>query len=532
MGSLFATLLQTIFILAIAPLAMGLVRFCKARLQGRRGASPLLPYYTFATLFKKQMVISTATSWIFKAVPFVVLSTSVMLAIVLPLLFVGGKLASLSDFLLVAGILMLGSIFLVLGGLDTGSAFGGMGSSREMTIASLIEPTIIMVFVAMSFVSGTFAIDGMVGQSLIFAHPYLFLSIFAFLLVTLAENARYPVDNPATHLELTMVHEAMILEYCGPYLAMLEYASAIKLTVFAILLSNFIFPASVFAVGGLGFFSILLAVALGILKVVVAMALLALLESTIVKMRFYRMQEYMSIAFFTALAGMLIALFSSVIKVEIGYPAFFGALAVFFVVLLFGRARSFAMVRYYGLSSLSIAGIALSLAFISPIAEKYHLWIFALVTVLIKTILVPFVLGYAKRKHKDLISAPSFLKPTSSYFVIVAILGVTLFVMKNTPIVGVVEFDVLLYVSIALIGIGLATMIIHRNILSQILGLLIMENGVTVFTLVTVKSLPLLIELGVFAIIIASAFILSILGMRIREFHGSVDTEELRNLTE
>lgn len=531
MNPILATLLQAVFILSIAPFAMGLVKFFKARLQGRKGASPFLPYYTLATLFRKELVISNVTSWIFRAVPFVVLSTSVILAFVLPLLFMGGKLASLSDFLFVAGILMIGSIFLVLGGLDTGSAFGGMGSSREMTIASLVEPTIIMVFAAMSFAAGTFAIDGMVGQHLLATHPYLILSVFALILVALAENARYPVDNPATHLELTMVHEAMILEYSGPYLAMLEYASAIKLTVFAILISNFIFPATVLTAVSFGLFSGLLSVGLGILKVIVVMALLALLESTVVKMRFYRMQEFMSIAFFTALFGMLIALFSSFIKVNIEYHAIFGALSVFFVVLLFGRARSSAMIRYYALSSLSIAGIALGLSFL-PFAEKEHLWIFAAVTFLIKVVMVPFVIKYAQRKHSDLIGAPTFLKPASSYFVILAILGVTFFIMQHTPILGIVESDTLLFVSIALIGIGLATMIVHRNILSQILGLLIMENGVTVFTLVTVKSLPLLIELGVFVIIFSSAFILSILGSRIREFHGSTDTEKLRTLTE
>lgn len=530
MNSILATLLQGIFVLAIAPFASGMVRFCKARLQGRHGASPFLPYYTFATLLKKQMVIPTAASWVFRAVPFVVLTTSIALAFVLPLLFIGGKLASLSDFLVVAGILMIGSIFLVLGGLDPGSAFGGMGSSREMTIAALVEPTIIMVFAAMSFVGGSFAIDGMVGQPIIWAHPYLLLSVFAFALVTLAENARYPVDNPATHLELTMVHEAMILEYSGPYLAMLEYASAIKLTVFAILLSNFVFPATVFVLGGT--VSILVAVLFGILKIVVAMGALAILESTIVKMRFYRMQEYMSIAFFTAMFGMLVALFSSVVNVSLEYHTMFAALAVFFVILLFGRARAQVMLRYYALSSFSIAGVAFGLSFVLGEEEKQHLWLFAIVTVLIKTILVPIVIRYAQRKHKELISSPSFLRPASSYFVVAIILGATFFVMKHTPIIGKVEFDTLLYASIALIGLGLATMIIHRNIFSQILGLLIMENGLTVFTLVTVKSLPLLIELGVFVIIVASAFILSILGSRIREFYGSSDTEDLRNLTE
>lgn len=531
MNPILATLLQAVFVLAVAPFAMGLVKWCKARLQGRRGASPFLPYFTFATLCKKEMVISDVTSWVFRAVPFVVLATSMILAFVLPLLFVGGKLASLSDFLFVAGILMIGSIFLVLGGLDTGSAFGGMGSSREMTIAALIEPTIIMVFAAMSFVSGTFAIDGIVGKSLIATHPFLLLSVFAFLLVALAENARYPLDNPATHLELTMVHEAMILEYSGPYLAMLEYASAIKLTIFAILLSNFIFPGTVLSAAGFGILSAALSLIFGILKVSVVMGLLALLESTVVKMRFYRVQELMSIAFFTALAGMLVALFSAFLNVSIAYHTIFGVLAVLFVVLLFGRARSYAMVRYYALSSLSIAGIAFSLSLFFP-EEKEHLLIFAVVTVLIKTVMVPSVIRYAQKKHKDLIGAPSFLKPASSYFVMVAILGVTFFIMQHTPIMGIVEFDTLLYVSIALIGIGLATMIVHRNILSQVLGLLTMENGVTVFTLVTVRFLPLLIELGVFVIIISSAYILSILGSRIREFHGTSDTEKLRSLVE
>lgn len=531
MNPILATLLQGLFILAIAPFAMGLVRFCKARLQGRKGATPFLPYYTFATLLKKEMVIPTASSWVFRVVPFVVLSTSVALAFILPLLFSGAKLASMSDFLVIAGVLIIGSIFLVLGGLDPGSAFGGMGSSREMTIAALVEPTIIMVFAAMSFVSGSFAIDGMVGQNLVWAHPYLLLSVFAFILVTLAENARYPVDNPATHLELTMVHEAMILEYSGTYLAMLEFASAIKLTVFSILLSNFLFPQTVIPVAMFGLPAVLVATGFMIAKVVIAMALLALLETTVVKMRFYRMQEFMSIAFFTSMLGMVIALFSSLVEIDLAYHTFFAVLSVFLVILLFGRARSGVMLRYYAFSSLAIAGIAYGLSKVFE-EEKSHLLLFALVTILIKVVVVPFVIRWAQRKHKDMLSSPSFLKPASSYFVAVVILAITFFIVKQTPILGLVEFDTLLYASIAMVGLGLATMIVHRNIFSQVLGLLIIENGVTVFTLVTVKSLPLLIELGFFVIIVASAFILSVLSSRIREFHGSTDTEKLRSLTE
>ncbi|HEX8974178.1 MAG TPA: NADH-quinone oxidoreductase subunit H [Patescibacteria group bacterium] len=531
MSQLIATLLQAAFVIAIAPFMSGIVRMCKARLQGRKGASPFLPYLTIATLFKKEMVISEAASWVFRAVPFVVLATSVSVAFILPLLFVGGKLASLSDFLIVGGILMIGSIFLVLGGLDPGSAFGGMGSSREMTLAALVEPIIIMIFATISFVTGTFAIDGMVGQSLIWAHPYLLLSVVAFLFVALAENARYPVDNPATHLELTMVHEAMILEYSGPYLAMVEMASSIKLTVFALLLSNLIFPSTVLGAAGVGIVSIATAFAYGIVKVVIVAALLALLETTIVKMRFYRMQEYLSIAFITALSGMVVAIFAVYAKIGITYYAMFGALAVFFVIFLFGHARSQAMLRYYALSSLAIAGIALSLSFIKE-DEKTHLWIFALVTIAVKSILVPRIIRSAQKKYKDVIDPRSFLRPASSYFIAVVILIATFFILENTPIVGLVEYSSLLYASIALVALGLATMIIHRNIFSEIIGLLVIENGIAVFTLVTVQSLPLLVELGVFIVTAVSVFILSILSARIRELHGSADTEQLRKLTE
>lgn len=531
MNQLIATILQTVLVVLAAPFITGLVRFFKARLQGRKGASPFLPYWTILTLFKKEMVIPEAASWVFRAVPFVVMGSSIMLASVLPLVFRGGSLAGLSDFLIVSGILILGSIFLVLGGLDPGSAFGGMGSSREMTIAALVEPAILMVFAAMSFVSGKFDIDGMISGQLVFSHPYLWLSVFAFFLITLAENARYPVDNPATHLELTMVHEAMILEYSGPYLAILEYASSIKMTVFAILIANFIFPSTVLHSAGIGIIPIAIAFAFALLKGIIFAGILAIVEMTIVKMRFYRMQEYLSIAFFIALSGMVFSIFTSYTNVTIGYHTLFSALSVLFVILLFGHARSQAMLRYYSFSSLAIAGIAFSLSMVFK-EEKAHLLIFAAVTVLIKSILVPKVIGLAQRKYNDLVDPRSFLRPASSYFLAIIVLAVGFFIVKHSPIIGLVESDSLLYASIAVVSLGLMTMIIHRNIFSEIIGLLVIENGIAIFALVTVRSLPLFIELGVFLVTIVTALILSVLSLRIRELLGSADTEQLRNLTE
>lgn len=306
MNSIILTLIQFVFLLAVAPFVVGFVRLCKARLQGRHGASPFLPYITYATLLKKQMVISKSTSWIFRLVPFVVLATTLFLVSLLPLVVFGGVFANLGHFMIVAGVLALGAAFLVMGGLESASAFGGMGASREMTLASLVEPAMIATFATFAVVTGTFTVDAMFAGAHVLTSPALIPAIAALVMIALAENARYPVDNPATHLELTMVHEAMVLEYSGPYLAMLEYASALKLTMFSLLVANVLFPMTLAAEVTL----VAIVVALGwmIVKVVVVSFLLAFLESTIAKMRFYRMQEYLTIAFFFALAGLVFAL--------------------------------------------------------------------------------------------------------------------------------------------------------------------------------------------------------------------------------
>lgn len=306
---LIPLLVQGLVMLLLAPLATGCVRFFKARLQGRHGASPLLPYVRFATLLRKEMVIPTTASWIFHVAPFAVVSTSLFIAFTLPLLSVAGAPLGLDNFIVFSAVLALGSVFLVLGGLDPGTAFGGMGASREMTLAALVEPAMITVFAAFAAVSGHSDIGGMlsVGGWALLEHPSLVLSLAAFCLVALAENARYPVDNPATHLELTMVHEAMVLEYSGTYLALLEFASWMRLAVFAVLFANLVVP---FPLMSLPFSASAASAAVlaTLLKLVIAMMGLAVLESSIPKMRFYRMQEYLSMAFFIALAGLVLSI--------------------------------------------------------------------------------------------------------------------------------------------------------------------------------------------------------------------------------
>lgn len=298
--------IQFILVLLVAPLTVGLVRKCKARFQNRRGASVFLPYWTLLSLARKEMTITEHSSWVFRAVPFVVSGTALTLAFLIPTIGYGLVPGAADSAFVVAGILALGSVFLVLGGMDTASTFGNMGSSREMTIASLIEPALFVVFASLGALATSWSLGGIVGYAASHAWlatvPFASITLVALLLVVLAENARYPVDNPATHLELTMVHEAMVLEYSGPYLALLEYASAIKLTVLSTLLVTLVLPIGLLH-GDVTAVGVIYAVAIFLVKVVIAAFAVAFIESTIVKMRFYRMQEYTSLAFLFALAG-------------------------------------------------------------------------------------------------------------------------------------------------------------------------------------------------------------------------------------
>lgn len=315
MPSVILLSLQALIIVLLAPVAVGIVKKCKAFFQGRRGASIFLPYTSLFTLWKKETIVSETASWIYRIVPPLVFVIALGIAFALPLLVsVPGEysfLSSTGSLFFVAGLFLLSAMLMVLAGLDTGGAFGGMASSREMTIASLLEPAMILTFTALALHMKGVPVDTL---SLLpawsFLSPSVFLAIIALLFIALAENARFPVDNPATHLELTMVHEGMILEYSGRHLAMLEWASAIKLTVFALFIVNLFAPWTLLTsgtalVGISGVLVLLKIVILAVCKIVVMMFLLALLESSIAKMRFYRMQEFLTWAALFGFAALI-----------------------------------------------------------------------------------------------------------------------------------------------------------------------------------------------------------------------------------
>lgn len=244
------------------------------------------------------------------------------------------------------------------------------------------------------------------------------------------------------------------------------------------------------------------------------------------------MSEYFSIAFVVSFLAMVVAIFSVSSDVALQYYILFSLLTLIFVVLLFGRVRLKAILRYYALSSMAIAGIALGLLPLVSPEEKNHLWLFAVFTIVTKVWAVPFVINRIGHVKKSLTNLSSFMRPGKSYFAAVMILIMIYFTLKNISIEGLTEWNTLLFTAVTLIVLGIAMMILKRNIFSQIVGLLIIENGIAVFVLATVGSLPIIIEFGIFAVTVATAYILAILSAQISELYGSTDTEDLRELVE
>jgi formate hydrogenlyase subunit 4 len=294
---------QAALVLGLAPGLVGLVRWLKARLQSRRGAPPWQPYLELRKLFGKEVVVSSNASWLFRLAPFVVFGSTAAAACLVPTLVVPLPLDAVGDLLVVVYLLLLGTVFLALAGLDPGSAFGGMGSSRETTVAALAEPTVALAIFALALSAGSTNLGEIVARTM--ADPAAALSpghLFAFaalFVVMLAETGRLPVDNPATHLELTMIHEAMVLEYSGRYLALIEWAAALKLLVFFTLLGNLFLPWGVAPAATPG--ALALALLSLLLKLTVVALIVAVLETRVAKLRLFRVPELLSVSFVLAL---------------------------------------------------------------------------------------------------------------------------------------------------------------------------------------------------------------------------------------
>lgn len=299
-------ILQTTLFVALSPLLAGWLKWCKCRLQNRRAPSLFQPYKDLLKLINKQPVVAEHASWVFTRSPYIIFSATLLAASVVPFIAVDLPTSASADVIVMVGFFGFARFFLALAGLDIGTAFGGMGSSREMTVSSLAEPAMLMAVFTLSMAASTtnlsIAINHVLEQGLILRPSFVF-ALLALILVAIAETGRIPVDNPTTHLELTMIHEAMILEYSGRHLALIELSSQLKLMLYGVLIANIFFPwgiAQDFRPVALGY---------GLLAILGKLAILALFlgisETVVAKMRLFRVQEFLSFAYLLGLLGML-----------------------------------------------------------------------------------------------------------------------------------------------------------------------------------------------------------------------------------
>ncbi len=297
---------QIILLLAMAPLFTGWVKMVKCWLQGRTAPSLLQPYRDIRKLLSKDVVLAENASWIFRFTPYLVFGVSVMAGGIIPMLSTDLLFSATADVIALVALFAIARFFLALAGMDIGTAFGGMGSSREMTIASLAEPAMLMAVFAVSLVGKSTSLSQIVlvisqGHSLL--RPSLVFALLAFIFIALAETGRVPVDNPATHLELTMIHEAMILEYSGRHLALIEWSSMMKLFLFVVLGIASFFPLGIALNDDLA--SVVSAFPILMLKLGFVGAALVLIETGMAKMRIFRITEFLGSAFLFATLGML-----------------------------------------------------------------------------------------------------------------------------------------------------------------------------------------------------------------------------------
>ncbi len=292
-------ILQVLLVVVGGPLLIGVIRKVRARLEGRVGPPIHQPLRDLRKLFTKERIVPEHTSWVFGLAPAVLVMSAVLAATLVPLISTQSAFAGISDFITIAAVLLLGTVALALGALDPGTAFGGMGASREMTIAALTEPTLLLSIAAISILTGTANLPAIVSATLhapetVISVGYL-LALVALAIATLAESTRLPVDNPNTHLELTMVHEAMVLEYAGPELALVETGSSMRLMIFLGLLANLLVPWGIATSSSVG--ALVVGVLSFALKIVVLAMILGVFEVFTAKVRLFRVPELLALSF-------------------------------------------------------------------------------------------------------------------------------------------------------------------------------------------------------------------------------------------
>lgn len=300
-------ILQILVIVGFSPLVKGFINKIEARLQCRRGASIFQPYYNLVKLLRKDAVVSETSSWIFRATPYVTFISILIISLLVPVLSSQVPLNFTGDIILIIYLFALARFFLVLASLDTGSAFGGMGGSREMMVSSMAEPAMILSFFTVALTVNSTNLSNITNllhnNSVLLLNPSLILAFAAMTIVLIAEAGRIPVDNPFTHLELTMIHEGMMLEFSGRYLALVEWASSMKLLLLLTILVNIFFPWGI--AEGLTFSGLIIAFALYVVKIGFFAFLIVIVEMSFAKIRLFRIPNLLGTAFILSILAVI-----------------------------------------------------------------------------------------------------------------------------------------------------------------------------------------------------------------------------------
>ncbi|WP_025916257.1 respiratory chain complex I subunit 1 family protein [Herminiimonas sp. CN] len=303
----FSQLLEILLALAVAPLLTGWINQCRAWLQNKSAPSLFQPYRMLHKLFHKESVLAEHASPLFRMAPYIVFGCMTLACGIIPTLSTDLPLSPAADAIALVGLLALARVFISLAAMDIGTAFGSMGARREMLVGFLAEPALLMVLFSASLITQstllTSIVDSLVHRELAI-YPSLAFAGVAFTMVSLAENARVPVDNPATHLELTMIHEALLLEYSGRHLALMEWAASLKLFAYSCIGIALFIPWGIAEASRP--LALLSALPILLLKLALGGALLALIEMSSAKMRIFRVPEFLTAAFLLAVIGMLV----------------------------------------------------------------------------------------------------------------------------------------------------------------------------------------------------------------------------------
>jgi formate hydrogenlyase subunit 4 len=309
-------LLQMTLVIALAPALTGLVRKAKAQLQRRRGPTPWQPYRDLYRLARKEAVVAESASWLFRFVPYLVFAATWVAAALVPTFATGLLFSWSADLIAIVALLGAARFFLALAGLDVGTSFGGLGASREAMFATFAEPAMIVIVFSLALIAGSTQLStvaAVMTSSGVGLRVTLGMALIALIIVALAENGRIPVDNPATHLELTMVHEAMVLEYSGRHLALIELAAMLKLLLYVSIIACVFMPWGL-AIGNASIAARLVGAGLYVVKLAIAGLALAGFETSIAKMRIFRVPDFVGAALMLGFLGALLLFVSRTLK--------------------------------------------------------------------------------------------------------------------------------------------------------------------------------------------------------------------------